>query len=181
MWLERQVGATIDWRPFDLHPEYPGTGIPRADLHAKYGEQAMRRTRGMIEESGFRYDPPPEVVPNSLKALQVTEFARQEGLHAPVHTRLMEAYWSEAADIGDEDTLLALVEEVGLDRAAAAESLATGAFRAAVSESTAQAHRLGINAIPAFVLDERMLVLGAHPPETFERAFEQLAAMPDGD
>ena len=33
---------------------------------------------------------------------------------------------------------------------------------------------MGINGIPAFLLGRKLLVLGAHPPETFERAFAQL-------
>jgi len=134
----------------------------------------MQRTQQMIEACGYEYNPPPAVVSNSLKALELTELARHEGLHEVVHTRLMEAYWSEEADIGDEDMLLSAAEEAGIDRSSAAEAIGTGAYREAVKESTNEAHRLGINAIPAFVLDGRMLIVGAHPPETFEQAFEQL-------
>ena len=91
----------------------------------------------------------------------------------------MDAYWSEAADIGDEDALIGLCEEAGLDRDDCVEALATNAFQAAVGEATQEAHRLGIHAIPAFVLDQRMLVLGAHPYETFEQAFAQLSETED--
>jgi predicted DsbA family dithiol-disulfide isomerase len=86
----------------------------------------------------------------------------------------MDAYWSEAADIGDEDTLLSLVAEVGLDRAEAAEALADARYRPAVQASTREANLAGINAIPAFVLDRRLLLVGAYPQEVFERAFAQL-------
>ena len=41
------------------------------------------------------------------------------------------------------------------------------------------AARIGVNGIPAFLLDRRLLVLGAHPQETFERAFAQLGERPD--
>jgi predicted DsbA family dithiol-disulfide isomerase len=34
---------------------------------------------------------------------------------------------------------------------------------------------IGINAIPAFLLDRRLIVLGAQPLETFQHAFAQLA------
>ena len=39
-----------------------------------------------------------------------------------------------------------------------------------------QAQSVGINAIPAFLLDRRLLVLGAQPLDIFRRAFAQLAA-----
>jgi predicted DsbA family dithiol-disulfide isomerase len=45
-----------------------------------------------------------------------------------------------------------------------------------VEGSTRQAQSLGINAIPAFLLDRRLIVLGAQPLEVFRRAFAQLAA-----
>jgi predicted DsbA family dithiol-disulfide isomerase len=133
----------------------------------------------MVEESGYTYNPPPEVVPNSRKALELTEHARELGIHEAVHTRLMDAYWSEAADIGDEDTLLSLAAEAGLEREPARDALAEGRYRPRVLESTREANRIGINAIPAFVLDDRLLLVGAHPHETFERAFAELARMTD--
>jgi predicted DsbA family dithiol-disulfide isomerase len=122
----------------------------------------------------------PEVVPNSRNALRVTELARDRGLHEPVHSRLMLAYWSEGADIGDEATLLALVAEVGLDGDEAAEALAEGRFAVRVQASTREANLHGINAIPAFVLDRRLLVLGAQPEELFERAVSQLSEEGEG-
>ncbi len=161
--------------PFDLHPEYPPEGIPRDELARRYGPEHERRVRAMIEECGYRYAPPPDVVPRSGKALAVTELAREAGLHGPVHRRIMDAYWSEAADIGDGDVLLGLVAEAGLDPSEAAAAIADGRYRGRIAQSTREANLLGIDAIPAFVLDERLLLVGAHPHGTFERAFEQLA------
>ena len=49
--------------------------------------------------------------------------------------------------------------------------------------STQDANRLGIHAIPAFVLDRRLLVLGAQPEQVFEQAVAQLrdGEAPPGD
>ena len=129
----------------------------------------------MIEAAGVPYNPPPDVVPNSQSALQVTELARDRGLHGAVHERLMHAYWSEAADIGDESTLVALVAEAGLDAEEARAALADGRYANRVQASTYEANRHGIHAIPAFVLGRRLLVLGAQPEESFEQAVEQLS------
>ena len=164
----------MQWLPFDLHPEYPPDGIPRSELERRHPEDSRARTQGMIEAAGIPYNPPPDVVPNSRKALEVTELARDRGLHHEVHDRLMHAYWSEAANIGDEETLLDLVVEVGLDRADAAEALAERSFRERVDASTYEANRHGINAIPAFVLGNRLLLLGAQPEGVFEQALAQL-------
>jgi predicted DsbA family dithiol-disulfide isomerase len=149
--------------------------VPRERLAERYGPRIHEHTRSVIEAAGFAYNPPP-VIPNSRKALEVSELARDVGLHEAVHDRLMHAYWSEAADIGDEEVLLDLVEEVGVDRAGAKAALHERRFAARVDASTQEAQRHGIHAIPAFVLDGRLLLLGAHPHEVFERAVAQLGA-----
>ena len=173
-WLEREHGATVEWLPFDLHPEYPPEGIPREELRRRYPEDVHERTRHMVEDAGLTYNPPPDVVPNSRQALELTELAREQGLHDEVHTRLMHAYWTEARNIGDTDTLLDLVAEAGLDREEAAGALADRRYAQRVDASTAQAQQAGINAIPAFVLGGRLLLLGAQPHDIFQRALEQV-------
>jgi predicted DsbA family dithiol-disulfide isomerase len=173
-WLEREHGATVEWLPFDLHPEYPPEGIPREELHRRYPEDVHERTRQMVAASGLTYNPPPDVVPNSRQALELTELARQKGLHDEVHTRLMHAYWTEAKNIGDTDTLLDLVAEAGLDRDEATAALADRRYAERVDACTAQAQQAGIHAIPAFVLGGRLLLLGAQPHEVFEHALQQV-------
>ncbi len=56
----------------------------------------------------------------------------------------------------------------------AAAVLADGRYADRVAASTSEANRHGINAIPAFVLGQRLLVLGAQPEALFERAVAEL-------
>jgi predicted DsbA family dithiol-disulfide isomerase len=166
----------VTWLPFDLHPEYPPEGIPREQLHARYGGAFHDRLRSRFEGEGLAYNPPPEAVPNTMRALRVTELARERGLHAAVHDRLMDAYWAEGLNIGDPDKLRRLAVEAGLDGAEVDEVLGGNAYRERVLGLTAQAVSIGITGVPGFLLDRRLLVLGAQPREVFERAFEQLEA-----
>jgi predicted DsbA family dithiol-disulfide isomerase len=163
--MEEHFDATIEWLPFDLHPEYPPEGVPRDPERAARGA-------AMFEPHGLVYNPPP-IAPRSLDAQRLGEHARAQDLYAPYFERAMDAYWVEGLNIGDHDVLLALATDVGLE--GAEEILATDAYADTVYRSTAEAHALGINGIPAFLLERRLLVLGAHPRETFERAFAQLA------
>ena len=87
----------------------------------------------------------------------------------------MDAYWDEGRNIGDPAELRALAVEAGLDRCEVDEVLAGDAYADRVRASTAEAHSLGITGIPAFVLDGRLLVLGAQPREVFEHAYARLA------
>jgi predicted DsbA family dithiol-disulfide isomerase len=168
----------VEWLAFDLHPEYPPEGIPRAELLARYGDEMGERMTAMFAAAGLVYAPNPDVVPNSRLALELAEAAREAGVHPAYHQRTMTAYWEEGRDIGDADELLAIAEEVGLDDELTERALVQRAWGPVVDASTSAAHRAGINAVPAFVFDRRLLVLGAQPHEVLAAAVDEAAALP---
>ena len=170
--MRDRFGAEVMWLAFDLHPEYPPEGIPRAELTARYGEAVHDRMRDRFAQEGLVYNPPPHVVPNTRLAQQLTELARERGLGQEMHDRLMDAYWAEAVDIGDADELRRLAAEVGIEDPETAWESPIYLERALAS--SAQAHSIGVSGVPGFVLDRRLLVLGAQPREVFEQAFASL-------
>lgn len=176
-WLRREAGVRIEWLPFDLHPEYPPQGIPREELMRRYPASMHEAVRAMHEEAGMSYNPNPERVPNTRRALELIEWARGRGAHEALHERVMEAYWTEGRDITGWDVLGECVADVGLDPAEAQAEVEAGAGRDAVSASTATAQRHGIGGVPAFVFDGRLLVSGAQPHAVLERALAQTAQM----
>ena len=172
--MQRQLGAQVTWLPFDLHPEYPPEGLPRAELLARYGPGMTDHVRDFFAARGLRYNPHPDVVPNSRRAQQLTELARDLGRHEPVHDRLMDAYWDEAQDIGDPGVLRRLAGELELPESDVEEVLGGDRYLDRIESSTIEAASMGANAVPAFVLDRRLLVLGAQPDDVFEHAFARL-------
>jgi predicted DsbA family dithiol-disulfide isomerase len=164
----------VTWLPFQLHPEYPPAGLPRAELIARYGASMEPRMRERFAVDGLEYNPNPDVIPNSFDALRLTELARDLGRHDEIHDRLMDAYWRDAVDLGDRDELRRLVHDLPADDVE--RVLASDENRDRVLASTAEAQSVGINGIPAWVIDGKLLVPGAQPREVFEQAFAQLAA-----
>jgi predicted DsbA family dithiol-disulfide isomerase len=162
----------VTWLPFLLHPEYPPEGQPREQLLRRYGPGMEERMRRLFADAGLAYAPHPEVIPNTTLAHRVSELGRDRGLHERVHDRLMDAYWTESRDIGDARELRVLAAEAGLDDID--EALDADAYDARVRASTEQAYEIGITGVPGFLLDSRLLVLGAQPREVFERAFARL-------
>ena len=164
----------MTWLPFDLHPEYPPDGLPRAELIARYGDTFHHRLRDRFAEEGLEYNPNPDVIPHSFNALRLTELARDLGRHGEIHDRLMDAYWREGVNIGIDDELRRLLHD--LPPGDVERVLTTDDYRDRVHASTAQAQSIGINGIPAWVIDGKLLVPGAQPREVFEQVFEQLNA-----
>jgi predicted DsbA family dithiol-disulfide isomerase len=163
----------VTWLPFDLHPEYPDAGLPRADLLARYGDRFQGVLRERFAEEGLEYAPNADVVPRTLDALRLTELARDLDKHEQVHDRLMDAYWRDGVDLGDHGELRRLLADLPGEEVE--RVLGSDAYRDRVHGSTAQAQSIGITGIPAFLLDRRLIVPGAQPREVFEQAFAQLA------
>jgi predicted DsbA family dithiol-disulfide isomerase len=166
----------VEWLPYDLHPEYPAEGIPRADLIARHGAGMTDRLSAFFAERGLPpSNPPVDIVPRTLTALRVGELARERGLHTTFHDRLMDAYWAESLDIGDPGVLRRLSEEAGLPVHAVDSVISSEIYLDVVHASTEKAISIGVTGVPGFLLDERLLVVGAHQNEVFEQAFSQLA------
>ncbi len=170
----REFDADVTWLPFDLHPEYPPEGIALAELHRRYGLASGESDplRERFAAYGLEYNRP-ETVPNTKLALRLSELAREQGLHDVFHDRLMDAYWAEATNIGDASELRRLAAEVGVEDVERVID-DPSAYLDAVEGSTRQAYSIGVNAVPAFLLDRRLIVLGAQPIEVFRQAFAQL-------
>jgi predicted DsbA family dithiol-disulfide isomerase len=129
---------------------------------------------GFLATRGLPYEVHPEIVSNTQNALRVAELARDRALHTEFHARVMNALWAEAEDVSQDDVLRRLATDVGLDPGEVDEVLASEAYWDRVRASTQQAVSFGATAVPAFVLDRRLLVLGAQPDEVFEHAVAQL-------
>lgn len=142
-------------------------------MEARYGLAFVAHARSMIEEAGLAYAPGP-VVSNSMRALQLAELGRDLGRWEGIHSLLFTAYWAEGRDIGDLDVLMDLAGAAELDPGEARAALDDGRYAERVQSSTGAAYRLGVDGVPGWLLDGRLLVPGAQPHEVFEGALERL-------
>ncbi len=136
----------------------------------------------MFEQAGLPHAQRLETVPNSRKALMLAELARDRGAFEALHPRLFEAYWAEGRDIGEERVLVEEGTAVGLDAGEIIDALRDGRYLERIEAQTQAAIELGAGGVPAWVIDQRVLVPGAQPHEVFERVLERLGHSPlDGE
>lgn len=135
----------------------------------------------MIEASGLPVSHDLELVPNSQRALAVAELARDRGVHGALHGRLFDAYWARGRDLGDDSVLVDEAAPVGLGADEVRAALDNPAYRERVTDQTVAAAELGAGGVPAWLIDERLLVPGAQPHEVFDRVLQRLGYEPRGD
>jgi predicted DsbA family dithiol-disulfide isomerase len=177
--LARFDGAvSVQWRSFQLDPTTP-VGDPRpvgeslaARLNLSPSKVAamFAHVTELAAAEGLAYDFDRARTANTLDAHRLLHFAKAHGRQAQLQERLMHAYFTEGADIGDHAVLAGLAGGVGLDEVAAKQALADGSHEADVRQDFAQARAYGISGVPFFVFDQRVGVSGAQPVEVFERA-----------
>ncbi|MBT6096706.1 MAG: DsbA family oxidoreductase [Rhodospirillaceae bacterium] len=184
--LRPDISVSYQWRPFLLNREMPPEGIDRtAYLIRKFGSEArVRRIYGTIAETGqsvdidFAFDRIHRT-PNSVDSHRLVMLAVREGLADAVVERLFVEYFLFGRDIGARDVLLEIAESVGLDREGIDAYLDGNTNTEAVYDENTRAHRMGVNGVPAFVFNGRMVIAGAQEPQVLARMLD--AALVTGD
>jgi predicted DsbA family dithiol-disulfide isomerase len=171
--------AEVTWRPFQLNPDMPASGMERqAYLTMKFGSAAQAdRLYRNVAAAGATVDIPFDFgrirrTPNTRKAHALIRQALTAGVGDAAVERLFRAYFLEGRDIGGRATLLDLADDAGLERSATERALDDPAIEERVVAEDRNARRLGINAVPCFIFDGQYAVSGAQEPEFFLPIFD---------
>src|SRR5437764_383547 len=90
---------------------------------------------------------------------------------------LLTAYHSRAENPAARDVLLRAAKESGLDVERATAIVDSDEYATEVRERERRWQQLGINSVPGGIIDDKHLISGGQPPEVFERALRELAAV----
>ena len=168
---------TLEWKGFQIHPEYPATGIPMERRVAQYGQEryaAIWRNILSLAESIELEMRPPQVLTNSLMALEATEYAKAQGKETAFSRAVYRAYFHDGENIGDPEVVLSLVEQTGLDPAEVQDHLKGGTYSARLEAFHQEARALGVSGVPTFVVGPAQIV-GAQSPEVFVNMLKRVA------
>ena len=162
------------WLPFQLNPDVPEKGIPRAEyLQRKFGTPNRSYSRvaavGATVGIPFAFDKI-QVQPNTVNAHRLMHHAGQQGRQDEMAEELFRAYFIEGAKLTDIDTLADIGARAGLERDAVASYLASDADREVVRAADSEARNAGIGGVPYFIFNRKVGVSGAQDAETLLEA-----------
>jgi len=179
------VTVAITFQPFELNPQLPREGEDATGhLMRKYGiglaqVEANReaiRERGAALGFAFRMDRRSRVV-NTFDAHRLLHWAALEGHQRALKHALLKAYFTDGADVSDHAMLARLAAEAGLDATRARAILAADTYAAEVRAQERFYTEQGIRAVPSVIVNQRHLIQGGQPVETFEAALRQIAGL----
>jgi predicted DsbA family dithiol-disulfide isomerase len=174
---EAGLASTVRWHPFELNPDLPLEGVPRAEyLEKKFGGKARAAeiyarvgAVGAAVGIAFAFD---RILrqPNTRDAHRLIAWAQQRGDAGALVERLFRAYFIEGRWIGERNELAALAADSGLPGDEVRAMLSSDAYRAEVEAEYREAQEAGITGVPFFIFNGRTAVSGAHDPDVLLEA-----------
>jgi predicted DsbA family dithiol-disulfide isomerase len=179
--FEHKDEVEIEWKSFQLNPDMetnPDTSINQylADVKGftlDHARQMNDHVTQMAAEVGLIYNLDKAVVANSFNAHRFSHLAKKHGLGIEAEEQLFKAYFTDGKNIDNQDTLVELGKELGLDAVEIKQALESGAYADEVKHDIETAQYLGIRGVPFFVLNNKYAISGAQGVPVFEETIEK--------
>lgn len=177
------IAFEIRWRPFELNPDMPRTGMDRkAYRSAKFGSwersvalDAQVTAAGAESGLDFHHERM-ATTPNTLASHVLVRLAGEAGRQHDVVEAMFKAYFTDGLDVGDADVLAGIGTACGLDRARVVAALADDALRADVQAEARAFSQGGVTGVPTVLLNRFLLFSGAQAPAAIAEVLRQAAA-----
>jgi predicted DsbA family dithiol-disulfide isomerase len=171
--LQREHGAEVDWQPFLLHPEIPPEGREITTERQWAMLPALKRIMQRAKLDNLPYVVSSKMV-YSRRALEATEYAREHGKLLSFHHGVFHKLYGDGQDIGSWEVLSDVARNVGLDADDMMRAVTSGAYSTVIDAQMAKAQRLGLDGVPAYILNDKHAVVGAQPYEVFQRLLDEI-------
>lgn len=186
--IDDDLGVDFDIRyhAYQLDPTAaPGVTTPVREGYAKkFGgeeraDEILSHVTNTAAEDGITFNMDRALRANTLLAHRLIWLAGQPDspvAQADMKERLMQAYFTDGEHVGSPDVLAACAAELGFDRSAVEEFLASDRGVAEVEAELDDARQNGITAVPTYVFNREWAVPGAQDAATFEKVLRKMAA-----
>ncbi|KAF0699657.1 hypothetical protein As57867_009740, partial [Aphanomyces stellatus] len=180
------IQADIHFEPFEINPTMAKEGEDIDEhLVRKYGgkpadfvsgRDALRQ-RG--QQVGFTFGFTRKRIYNTFDAHRLLHWAGTKD-SATQHTlkmTLFTDYFTHGKDPSSEAVLVDAAVAAGLDAQEARRVLSTGQYATDVKRAEAKWRAMGINSVPAIIINDTHLISGGQPADVFEQALRDVASV----
>ena len=128
---------------------------------------------GRSEGIDFRFDRIRHV-PNTLAVHQLMQLAETIGIdQTELAEDLMSAFFEHGRNIGDRDELIEIARPHGITSDETVKAITNEQLRQVVLTREGQVRASGLSSAPGFLLNRRLLVVGAQSTENIVNAFDR--------
>lgn len=179
--FEHKDEVEVEWHSFELDPNAKTElGVNAYDhLAEKKGqtrEWSVQMHQNVVQTAaavGLDFNFDKAVVANSFNAHRLIQLAKSKDLGNEVEEQLFIAHFTNGENIDDQAVLVKIGTAIGLEKNIVEEMLNSDSFTDEVRLDEKIAQQIGISGVPFFIIDQKLAVSGAQPPETFLGAMNQ--------
>jgi predicted DsbA family dithiol-disulfide isomerase len=171
----------IEWKSYQLDPEMEtDPSISTYEYLATRKGMSMAQAKAMGDNVtevakgvGLTYDFSKTIPINTIKAHRLLHFAKSLDKQGEMKEALLNAYFIEAKNLDDNETLADIASKVGIDKKQALVVLESDAFLKDVQSDINEAVQLGLRGVPFFVFNRKYGVSGAQQEKVFLNTLEK--------
>lgn len=153
--LEQATGARVYWKPFVLGKCFEATGNRMPAAVPAKGRYLFGDLKLWAQHYGVPFRMPKIFPINSMLALRAC-CAVDDAQRPTLALALMQAYWSEGADIANPEVVGSIATAAGFDAAALLAATQTPEVKDRLRELTDEAIARGVFGAPTFFVGEQM-------------------------
>jgi predicted DsbA family dithiol-disulfide isomerase len=154
VWIEqaaKELGASVKWMPFELHPDTPLEGAPKPFTDEQW--PAIReRLLSIAARVGLPMNPPRDNV-NSRLALEAGELVRSvsgDEVLAKFHHAVSRAFFVDNENIGSLAVIAKIAANFGVAEPALQAAWSDHRYASAIDDSMRAAALARVSGVPAF-------------------------------
>ncbi|SEH32902.1 DsbA family oxidoreductase [Chryseobacterium culicis] len=171
----------IEWKSFQLDPTLDPnkTQDTLQYFREKKGVAEAQATQmlGQVTEmgkgAGIDFNFGKTLITNTFSAHKLLHLAKRYNKSNAMEEALFIAHFIDGKNVGDTEVLVALAENLGIDKEEARQAITTDQLDGEVNQDIQEARNNGISGVPFFVLNGKYAVSGAQPAAVFENALQQ--------
>jgi predicted DsbA family dithiol-disulfide isomerase len=181
--LKDSIDFEVEYHPFELNPDTPKKAFNHKEyLTKKFGSEAryQQMTNHVVTiaaQEGLKFNfNDRQVSPNTLDAHRLIAFAKNRGKQQEMKEALMNAYFEQGIDLTQNENLVNIAMELGLDGNAVEAFLNTDELAAEVKLEEKLNYQRGISGVPFYIINNKYGVSGAQPKEAFLQVFTEVGS-----
>ena len=173
--LDDEISFDVNWKPYELHPEIPKEGFNKKEYYKiKFGESSSSNEKfNFISEEGkkvglkFNFKKSKNL-PNTFLAHRLLWLCRSKDMQDVIAEALFYAYFTDGRDVGNEDELIEISSENGLNKQEIRDFFQSNIGHEEVLREENRAREMKIFSVPTYIFNKKYLLVGGQESDTFK-------------
>ena len=179
--LDDEISIEVNWKPYQLHPEIPREGFDKKEYYKiKFGESLGSSDKfNFISEEGrkvgleFNFKKSKNL-PNTFLAHRLLWLCRSKDMQDDIAEALFYAYFTDGRDVGNEDELIEISSENGLNKQEIRDFFQSNIGHEEVLREENRAREMNIFSVPTYIFNKKYLLVGGQESDTFKAYIEKV-------